>query len=271
MSIGEKLREPVRDEKVLPVATAKLKNNLPSQYQTPVDLEFVRAFSWFRNSSVPSYLQPLLKSYIKWTHTFIADPRDTIFVSHILFSLATIVPSALWLLYRFNWIHAILHTVSLIFTIPPFILMLHCTCHKKVSKTAFPWVDNTIYYVLAPFYGQTWNTFYYHHVKHHHIEDNGVEDLSSTIWYDRDNLFHFLIYFFRFYFLIVVELPWYFFKKGRYWWGTSVFLGEVSTFSLYYLCFQICENPLSVVFALIVPLNFSRIGMMSGNFTQQLI
>ena len=144
--------------------------------------------------------------------------------------------------------------------------MLHCVSHKKLSKSSYPWADKLVFYVLAPFYGQTWNTFYYHHVKHHHIEDNGPLDLSSTIWYDRDNWVHFLIYFSRFYFLIGIELPAYFVKKGKIQWYVNVFAGEFLTHFFYASFFWVCKNPLSVFFALDMPLNFSRIGMMTGKF-----
>jgi hypothetical protein len=144
--------------------------------------------------------------------------------------------------------------------------MLHCVSHKKLSKSSYPWADKLVFYVLAPFYGQTWNTFYYHHVKHHHIEDNGPLDLSSTIWYDRDNWVHFLIYFSRFYFLIGIELPAYFVKKGKIQWAVNVFAGEFLTHFFYASFFWVCNNPLSVFFAWYMPLNFSRIGMMTGKF-----
>jgi hypothetical protein len=252
-------REPIRDAEMFPIAQSKLKlGYLPDKYLQPENKEFVRAFTWLKNSDVPAPFQALLQKYINWTHTFLADPRDTVFVSHIISSFCTVVPSAIVLLYRFSWLHAIFHAIMLVFTIPPFILMLHCVSHKKISKSGIPWAEKLIFYVLSPFYGQTWNTFYYHHVKHHHIEDNGPLDLSSTMWYDRDNWFHFLIYYCRFYFLIGIELPTYFLKKGHPQWALNVFAGEYLTFLFYASWFYICENPLSVIFAWLVPLNFSR-------------
>ncbi|KAJ3369342.1 hypothetical protein HDU91_007310 [Kappamyces sp. JEL0680] len=262
-------REPIRDSKIHDVITSKLSGSLDKSFENPVDTQFVRAFAWFPNSALPAFLQPLLVAYIKWTQTFIADPRDTIFVSHILSSLVTVVPSALLLLLRFSWTHAILHTVLLIGTIPPYILMLHCTCHKKLTKgSGAGWPDFMINYFLSPFYGETWNTFYYHHVKHHHVEDNGPEDLSSTIWYDRDNWLHFAVYFFRFYFLIGLELPYYFVKKGQTKWAVNCFVGEYGTLVFLASFFWVCADPRSVIFAWFVPLNLARIGMMSGNWTQ---
>lgn len=130
MNITQVLRPPIRDARILTISEAKLSGSLSNAFKTPVDPKFSRAFSWFPNSAVPTLLQPLLKFYIEWTREFLSDPRDTIFVTHILFGLCTTVPSTLYLLYSFSWIHAVLHTVSLVVTIPPFILMLHCVWYE---------------------------------------------------------------------------------------------------------------------------------------------
>ncbi|KAI8912736.1 hypothetical protein EDD86DRAFT_188416 [Gorgonomyces haynaldii] len=258
-------REPIRDTGITEVYNYfHEKNELPQKYQVPADKTFVRAFSWFPNSQAPIDLKP----YIEWTHQFLADPRDTIFVTHVLFSYLVVVPSTLWLLYSFTWFHALLHTVMLVLTIPPYILMMHCMCHKRSGNERGWWLDASVHYVLAPFYGQTWNTFYYHHTKHHHIEDNGPDDLSSTIWYDRDNAFHFLIYYARFYFLCGIELPIYFIKRGKYMWALKTFIGEYGAWAFFASWYLVVQNPWSVFFAWFMPVNLTRIGMMSGNWGQ---
>eukprot|EP00842_Homolaphlyctis_polyrhiza_P004361 jgi/Hompol1/4926/HPOL_004030-RA len=147
--------------------------------------------------------------------------------------------------------------------------MLHCVCHRKIASKNFPYLDSIVHVVLSPFFGETWNTFYYHHVKHHHVEDNAPTDLSSTIWYDRDNALHFAIYFFRFYFLIIFELPLYFIRKGRYLWAINAFAGELLTLMFYFSFFLLLpHNTLGVIFAWFVPFNLARFGMMSGNWAQ---
>jgi hypothetical protein len=222
--------------------------------------QVIQPFSWFPNVTMPAYC--------KWAEQFLLDPRDVIFVSHIFYSFLTVVPSALYLLYSFNWIHAILHTVLLGVSIPPYILMLHCICHKRCGNSKGWWVDFSVHYILGLFHGETVNTFYYHHVKHHHIEDNGPSDLSATIWYDRDNAFHFLIYYLRFFFLCGFELPWYFIKKRNYRAAILSFAGEYLSIAFYLSFFWICSDPKSVIFAWLVPFNMARIGMMTGNWTQ---
>ena len=46
--------------------------------------EYIRAFSWFSNESIPSVLQPLLKSYLAVSALLLRDKRDVIFLTHII-------------------------------------------------------------------------------------------------------------------------------------------------------------------------------------------
>ena len=66
--------------------------------------------------------------------------------------------------------------------------MLHISSHRPLYADGFKLLNGVIPFVLALGFGQTWNTYYYHHVKHHHVEDNGRNDLSSTLAYQRDSL-----------------------------------------------------------------------------------
>jgi hypothetical protein len=54
----------------------------------------------------------------------------------------------------------------------------------------------------------------------------GPNDLSTTIWYDRDNALHFAFYFFRFYFLIALELPLYFIRNRKVYHSNTVRMGR---------------------------------------------
>lgn len=138
-----------------------------SQKGTPAP--YFRAFSWFANEDVPLVLQPLLKGYIKVSNGLIRDPRDVIFVSHILWyilfshgasGLLTVVPSALALLYSFSIWRFALHVVLVAAQASPFVLMLHCVAHRPLFKKSLAPMDGLVHYVLAPFFGHTWNSFY---------------------------------------------------------------------------------------------------------------
>lgn len=120
----------------------------------------------------------------------------------------------------------------------------------------------TLFTVVLSFYSLD------HHVRHHHIENNGPNDLSSTLTYQRDSVIDFLKYFGRFFFLVWIELPIYFFGKKQYRSGLVVFVCEVSTFVFYSLLTWYSKNWLGVFCVLWLPFILMRLGMMSGNWGQ---
>ena len=107
-----------------------------------------------------------------------------------------------------------------------------------------------------------------HHVRHHHVEDNGPLDLSSTMTYQRDSIFDFLKYFGRFFFLVWIELSLYFFKKKQFKAGLTVLVCETMTYATYSLLTWYSSNWLGVFCVLWVPFFLMRFGMMSGNWGQ---
>jgi hypothetical protein len=52
--------------------------------------EYIRAFAWFSNDSVPMLLQPLLESYLRLSEKVLRDKRDVIFLTHIIWCLLSI-------------------------------------------------------------------------------------------------------------------------------------------------------------------------------------
>jgi hypothetical protein len=60
--IMSKLRDPIRDSNIYSILKSKLVDDLPNTFIGPVNDKFVRAFSWFPNSAVPKFLQPVLIS-----------------------------------------------------------------------------------------------------------------------------------------------------------------------------------------------------------------
>lgn len=140
------VRAPVRDQGIY----QKYKDNdkLP---QEQADKRFTRCFSWFADEAFP--LPFVLDWYKSSTREYLADPRDIIFITHIVFSFLVVIPSTILLLVRFSWLHAAIHAVMMTQTIPPFILMLHCVCHKKAGTKKGWWIDFTIHNILCPVYG----------------------------------------------------------------------------------------------------------------------
>ena len=135
-----------------------------------------------------------------------------------------------------------------------------------ILSDRFALFDFVFPYITDPLMGHTWNSYFYHHVKHHHVEGNGPDDLSSTIRYQRDSLVDFLCYTGRFYFLIWLDLPLYFLRKKKLSFAAKAAFWELSSYifvaTLLYL------NPKPTVFVFLLPLLSLRIGLMVGNWGQ---
>ena len=148
----------------------------------------------------------------------------------------------------------------------PFILMLHNTSHRTLFKRPWGWMNKYIPWVLGPFFGESPETYFAHHVGMHHAENNLEDDLSTTLPYRRDSLPHFLAYFFLFFFGALVQLLTYFAKKRRYSLLLRCALGE----TLFYVAvgglFFVNWRATLIVF--VIPFLITRFAMMAGNWGQ---
>ena len=209
----------------------------------------------------------ILHRYITWAQGIVRNPVDVVFLTHIILYLSTSLPSAAFLYYNFTWAHGILHCLLQLSYCGSFTLMLHNHIHNNgLLKKKYAWFDNTWPYILEPLMGHTWDSYYYHHVKHHHVEGNGPDDLSSTIRYQRDQLSHFLMYVGRFIALIWIELPLYFLRKRKPGLAFKSAACELASYLFIYLAAH--RNFYPTLFVLIIPFILMRIGLMVGNFGQ---
>ncbi|KAL9616423.1 MAG: hypothetical protein Q9160_008699 [Pyrenula sp. 1 TL-2023] len=210
----------------------------------------------------------ILQPYIRWARKITRRETDVVMITHIILYFATSLPSALFLFYRFAWPHAVLHSLMQGWYVGTYTLMMHQHIHMGgILAKKYRWFDLIFPLITDPLMGHTWNTYYYHHVKHHHVEGNGPEDLSSTIRYQRDDLFHFLHYVGRFFFFIWLDLPLYFARKGRLWIGLKAALSELASYTFIYILARYV-NPRATLFVLIIPLLLIRAGLMIGNWGQ---
>ena len=147
---------------------------------------------------------------------------------------------------------------------PPIILMLHCTMHRKFIQDP-KWMEKFHPYVMSFFFGMPMG-YRDHHVGMHHVEDNMGQDLSSTIRYQRDSFANFLVYFFRFFFLSVVELPLYLRRKKRNQMARRAIIGELSHWAIMAGAMAIDWRFGFVAFVL--PYVTCRFMMMVGNWGQ---
>lgn len=209
----------------------------------------------------------VLRQYVTWARTVVRRQTDVVFLTHIILYFLTSVPSAIYLFYSFNYLHGIAHLLMTVWYSGSFTLMLHNHIHNNgVLSKSWSTFDYVFPYILEPLMGHTWDSYYYHHVKHHHVEGNGPEDLSTTIRYQRDSVWAFLHYELRFFFLCWFDLPLYFFKKGKYYNGLRVLTSELASYSLMVALARWKLAP--TMFTLILPFTILRIGLMIGNWGQ---
>ena len=199
---------------------------------------------------------------------FINDARDAPFLKLMATLSVLVVPTGVWLFLpgQFRWWLAAVHVALFVYFLGPFVLMLHNTSHRKLFKRPYLWMNNYVPWVLGPFFGESPETYFAHHVGMHHTENNLAGDLSSTLPYRRDSIVHFLRYFFRFFLFGIVELTRYFHRKDRRslmircLTGEALFIGGLVALAIY------DWRPTLVVF--VMPLVVARFVMMAGNWAQ---
>lgn len=241
-------------------------------WNNPKDKAFQpTVFLIWDNWHLPDWLKNyVVEPYSRLARKIVRNETDVVFLTHILIYLFINVPSACLLFRDFTWIHGIVHAAFTVWCAGPYTLMLHNHIHNDgVLSTRWPWSWLDLYvfpYLTQPLMGHTWNSYYYHHVKHHHVEGNGPDDLSSTIRYQRDGVKDFLHYYLRFLLLIWLELPLYFWRKGRT--NLALRAGLWEQLSMSFLAFMTYVDPRASVFVLILPIMVLRLAMMAGNWGQ---
>lgn len=210
----------------------------------------------------------VLQPYLNWAQGVARFKTDVVMLTHLILYFTTLVPSAFLLYYRFSWTHGSLHWILQLWYCGAFTLMKHQHIHLNgVLSPKYYLFDTLFPYLLDPLLGHTWNSYFYHHIKHHHVEGNGPNDLSTTMWYDRDSVVDFARYVGRFFFLIWFDLPMYFASKGQTRNAARAGFWELSNYAMIYLLYNYV-NSRATLFALILPLVVMRVGLMVGNWGQ---
>ncbi len=195
------------------------------------------------------------------------DPRDVVHLRLIMqCSLFIVAGAFLFYLGSFPWWVALAYLVVWGIFAERFTMMFHCTIHRRLFKKQYAFLESCLSWVLCPFFGQTPGSFHIHHIGMHHVEDNLLSDLSSTMKYRRDSALHFLRYYLRFACLIPFELAAYLWRAGNMQLLRRFLGGEVA---FYALCIGLGVwhwQPTLVVF--VIPFCFVRLMMMIGNWAQ---
>ncbi|KAK7453150.1 hypothetical protein CaCOL14_005005 [Colletotrichum acutatum] len=214
--------------------------------------------------------QNVVVPYVAWGRKIVRHETDVIMLTHLILYFTLSVPSAIMLFRNFNYIHGVAHMLMQFWFTGTYTLMMHQHIHMNgiLSKNwaVLRFFDAAFPYITDPLMGHTWNTYFYHHVKHHHVEGNGPHDLSSTIRYQRDDIFHFLHYVGRFIFLVWFDLPRYFFRKGQTKNGLKTGFWELGNYAFLYTLY--CLHSKATTFVFLGPLALMRLGLMVGNWGQ---
>jgi hypothetical protein len=227
----------------------------------------------FRSVDLPDiktgfFKQNIVEPYTRWARTVVRNENDVVMITHLLLYTFTTLPSAIYMFYRFHWWHAILHGVMQGWYAGAYTLLKHQHIHVRgVLNKKYALIDELFPYVLDPLLGHTWNSYYFHHVKHHHVEGNGPNDLSSTIRYQRDDVWDFLRYVGRFYFLIWFDLPCYFLRTRKPGMALKAGICEIGNYAFLYYLFTRVNTP-ATIFVFLVPLALMRLALMTGNWGQ---
>ena len=196
------------------------------------------------------------------------DQRDVVFVS-LMVQSALVASCGVGLFFAgpHIWSLAPAYWLALgVLLFDRFTLMLHCTSHRPLFKPAYRRMNEIIPWVLGPFFGQSPNSYFSHHVGMHHREENLSDDLSSTLEYQRDRVSHWLLYCGRFLLCGAVDLMRYFSIRRRAKLLRKVIVGETVYFTV--VGALLLWNPAATLAVFVVPLVAIRTLMMVGNWGQ---
>lgn len=214
--------------------------------------------------------QPTARSaFDRFAARFLNEERDIVFVRLALLQSLLVMPLAVafYAVAHFAWWFSLPY-YALVFAVflGPYILMLHNTSHRKLFKSQHTLLNSYIPNVLGPLFGESPGTYFAHHVGMHHPENNLRDDLSSTMEFQRDSFIDFMRYFMRFFFIGLVELSYYFYKRGRFALMRKAIIGELSYYAVVGLLAWVNWRATLVVF--VIPFCFARFMMMAGNWGQ---
>ncbi len=202
----------------------------------------------------------------------IRDPRDLPFPYMTLKVGFLMIPLAILLYMPFvtGWVWGILALIYFYLNNVtfkgPFGLMMHCTTHRTLYKKEYEGLNYIIPWLIAPFFGQSPETYRAHHVGMHHTENNLEDDESSTMTYQRDSVRGFVHYYLRFLFTGIYTLAAYLFQKKR----KKLFVGVIrGEFLFLAFCAAMClVNLPATLMVFIIPFLIFRLVAMAGNWVQ---
>lgn len=225
----------------------------------------------FAQTTDPGWSRPdHCNAFERFILTRMCDERDLIFIQNSarITAFLLVTTPALYLIPR-RWVAwcAVPYLLALLIGFTGrYILMLHATSHRQLFKKRYAWMNAYIPWVLGPFFGQTPNSYYAHHLGMHHAENNMLTDLSGTMGYQRDSFLHWLHYWARFFFVGIPHLVWYLHTRRKHKILRLLLVGEISWYLGVGLLLFVDWQATLVVF--VMPFLVLRVAFMSGNWGQ---
>ena len=206
--------------------------------------------------------------YLAWARPLVNDPRDVEFIALMLQCLA-FAACGVALFFsgpRLLYLAPLYWLLLVAGLLDRFTLMLHCTSHRPLFKPKYRAMNQIIPWVLGPFFGQTPDTYFVHHMGMHHAEENLEPDLSSTMRFQRDRFTHWLQYWGRFLSIGLVDLSRYMRERGRGRLLRRLVVGEGVYWTI--VIGLSIVRPAAALVVFVVPLVLIRTLMMMGNWGQ---
>lgn len=220
------------------------------------------------NPDIAAVEAALADRRMAWALPLLNDPRDLEFVRLIAGCLLVVAfggglfftgPWLPWLVLPY-WIFVGSGFMD------RFILMLHCTSHRPLFKQRYRALNQIVPWLLGPFFGETPESYFVHHMGMHHPENNLQDDLSTTLPYRRDRFLDWLKYLFIFLTTGLLTLGRYHHRKGNARLLRRLVLGEGAWIcAVILLCALNWKATLAV---LVIPTLIVRTLMMAGNWAQ---
>lgn len=206
--------------------------------------------------------------YSAWARSLVNDPRDVEFVA-LMVQCSAFVACGVALFFSGPWLWylaPVYWAVLVAGLLDRFTLMLHCTSHRPLFRPKYRALNQVIPWVLGPFFGQTPDTYFAHHMGMHHAEENLEQDLSSTMRFQRDRFVHWLEYWGRFLSVGLLDLSRYMLRHGRQRLFRRLVVGEAVYWSIVIALAFV--RPMAALAVFVVPLVLIRTLMMMGNWGQ---
>jgi fatty acid desaturase len=196
------------------------------------------------------------------------DPRDLPFV-RLLLGCLIVATSGFALIFSgayFWWLVPVYFAVWGVGFLDRFILMLHCTSHRPLFKPRYRSLNLVIPWLVGPFFGETPESYFAHHMGMHHPENNLERDLSSTMRYRRDSFAGWLHYVGRFLTVGLVELTRYHRDHQNKKLMRRLLTGEIAFWTVVAVLTWL--RPVETLVVLVLPVIVVRTLMMAGNWGQ---